>query len=46
MTNPLVDIATLRSEAPLFLKIYEAEVSGGSATNADVIFTGEIASAM
>lgn len=40
--SPLLLIATLKSEAPLYLTIREAQVSGSLAINAATIFTGEV----
>ena len=41
----LTKIATLRSEAPVFVTIREAEVSGSQAINDRVLYTGEVTNA-
>lgn len=42
--HPLLLFATLKMEAPLFLTIRQADVAAGNASDAEVIFFGEIAS--
>lgn len=41
-TNPIVAMATLRMEAPVFLKILRGAVSAGAATSVQTLFNGEV----